>query len=258
MENQSENITLRFHGNGVTPESFSVKELVKLLSSFEEGLQALIDTRFPQIEADDVQISLIGVENRSNSLVFKSTGEAAIEAPLIDWGKSVQGDNYTDLPVKTLKALTDVHSAAQQKGCDAELVYKGDTLWVVTPDTVFENPDENFVWSNTVLYGELIKVGGRPKARVWVDTFDGSRVAFYVPPEVAAQLSGKLYNTIALKGQAKLNILTKRVSAFKFLQALEYTPGKISTAFSELRNLTSGYWDKFGSNEEINTQLRND
>jgi hypothetical protein len=61
----------------------------------------------------------------------------------------------------------------------------------------------------------------------------------------------KIYNEIVkpLQEAAKAAALLRQ-------QDHGVVPGNAAEAFRELRELTSGYWDKFNTNEEINNELR--
>lgn len=61
-------LELKFQGNGIKPNKVSIKELVNVLSNFNEAFKAMIIHNDPTIDLDDDYISLIAIDNKSLSL----------------------------------------------------------------------------------------------------------------------------------------------------------------------------------------------
>ena len=87
---------------------------------------------------------------------------------------------------------------------------------------------------------------------------DGSKVDFAVTRDQAIELRSNLYQNISLKGKAKLNIHSNFIQSFKLYDIVPFVNHNIKKAFSELRNITSGFWDKYNTSEEIQNYLRGD
>ncbi|HVK97412.1 MAG TPA: hypothetical protein VM368_06320, partial [Flavisolibacter sp.] len=74
----------------------------------------------------------------------------------------------------------------------------------------------------------------------------------------AKALAAKLYENVTLKGIAKWDAETLKIEDFKLIDILEYSPGNTSKAIGDLKKITSGFWDRYNTNEDINNQLLRD
>lgn len=253
MSNNANIFTLRFFDNEVTPHSFNAKELGELVIQFYDGIKDLIDNRFPSINADDVFISLISIKNESESLVFESKGTDEIELVLKDLGIAITKGNPTDLPAKTYKSVKRIHSIAKAKNCCAELVQKGERLFIVEPSNEFIEQQRVLIKSKLVLYGDLIQLRGKAaKNRAWVELYDGSKIAFSITDEQLFDLKDKIKEPVALRGEAKWNTISKKVVSFKLHEILDYSPKSVIKGFNDIYKASSKYWDKLSGKDIIN------
>lgn len=255
---QEDNIfVLRFYDNEVTPESFSMKELGQLLISLEEGIKSIIESKYPEVEESDICLSLVDVENQSESLYIKSSKSPVGKEAFLYWGHSIQEETYTNLPEKAYNAYKFVYSLTKKKNCKTEFLHENKQVYSISAETLIVKQETVFVKTDSTLYGTINKIGG-DKSKAWLDLNDGNRIDFEITKEQAAQLRERLYEPVALKGSVKWNIRTKDVLGFKLYDIVDYQPNKVSEAFSKLRKLSSGFWDKFSNDEEINKHLLRD
>lgn len=240
--------TLRFFDEDktISPESFSAKELGQLIISFYEGLKTLIDVRYPDINSEQLQLSLVTIENQSQSLTWAASGYKEVAEALHDLGNAVTKNTYTDLPTPTYKAVRSIYGITKKKKCSAELVEKGKRLFVVSKDDQLIKQVNVLVKSDMVLYGILNKIGG-DKNRAWVELYDDSRISFPISDEQLVVLRSKVKEAIAVQGTATWNTISKRVVYFKIKSVIDYTAGAVSEGFEEIRKLSSG-WDSDQTN----------
>lgn len=261
MTNDNNIFTLRFFGNEVSPESFSLKELGSLLSSIEDGVKAIVDSSYPAEDAEDVFLSLTTIKNESNSLGIYS-GNDISSLGVVELARSIQSNTYTNLPKKAYESYTEIHKIVQRKQCKAELLYKGETLYVVTPETEIIKQENVLIEIDTVIYGELLKLGipnaESLKPKVWVELLEGKVISFSVSKEQATELSPHIFKTVALKGRIKWNALTKTTIGFKLYDIVPYKQGNVSKGFEQLRDISSGFWDTLKTDEDINNHLKGD
>lgn len=265
MAEQADKIfKLRFFDNGVTPNSFTVKELGSLLLHLDEGIKSIIENKYPEAEVDDVRISLIGVENQSESLIFGVDSNVTIDA-VKDLALSIRESTYTSQPKKAYESFRYIRQLTDSKQCKAELVYKGEQLYVVVPDVEIIKQENVLIETDTVLYGELLKIGSNKsfkednnKTRAWVELIDGQKFSFPILKEQALELSHSLSKTIALKGKIKWNVQTKTVQSFKLYDVIGYKQGNVSKGFEQIRNITGGFWDTLKSDDDINRHFKGD
>ena len=246
--------SLRFFGDDITPESFSLKELANIISSFEDGINSIIDEKFPHIESEDINISLIEIENKSESLKFKMSNLPEVSQAVYLYGNSVNDNSYINLPDKAYNSLKIIHSAINKKSCRVELKHNEAVIFQISFDKELIKPESALIKSDGIVYGELVKIGG-DKAQAWIKTDNENTIKFSLTKEQAKQFQGNLYSPIAIKGEKVTNINTDILVKFKLYEILNYKPFTSFDAIKKLQSITSGFWDTLNSNEEINTFL---
>src|ERR1043165_1660386 len=105
MPKDKDIFVLRFYDNEVTPESFTMKELGQLLISLEEGIKSIIESKYPEADADKISLSLVDVENKSESLYIRSSDMEYGNKAFLAWGRSVKEGTYNNLPEKAITAF---------------------------------------------------------------------------------------------------------------------------------------------------------
>jgi hypothetical protein len=250
MSDDNNIITLRFFGNEVTPNSFSAKELGLLIIAFHDGVKDLIDTHYPTIDSDDVRISLVEIENKSQSLKFAISERPEVHAAFVELGESIASATYTDLPQKTFNTVKQIHGVTKRKNCSVELVEKGEQRFLVNPGGILIEQKKVLIKSNMVLYGDLTQLRGNP-AKAWVHLYDGSKISFTVnDAQLRILRDNKLNEPIGISGQATWNALSKKVVSFKLAEIIPYKPFNIDEGFSALKNLYTG-WDDLNAEADI-------
>jgi hypothetical protein len=249
---------LRFFGDNIHPQSFSAKELGTLLIKLEDSVKGIAEEQYPKSNLDNIFISLVNIKDKSQSLAFAALGDEASTQSFLDWGNSINKNTYTNLPEKAYDGLKYLNTLVKRKNCALELVYKNKQLYQIEPSFKFTSIDNIFIKVETELYGKLVKIGGEKTPKLWLEQNDGKVLSFETTIEKAQNLSPQLYSTIGLKGIARWNTITKSISQFKLLDILDYKSGGISDAFKQLRNISSGVWDKYNTDEDILNFIRND
>lgn len=256
MATNKDIFVLRFYDNEVTPESFSANELGQLLINLEEGIKSIVESKFPESDKEDVKISLVSVENKSESLSFSANGQESTADAFLYWGKSIKKESYTDLPDKAYKSFVYVHKLVEKKKCRSELIYKNEQIYDFSYESALVKPESVLVKSDLSIYGDLIKIGGE-NSKAWFKLIDGQNIDFIITREQAEELSPKIYKTIGLKGNAKWNAKTRNIVTFKLYDVIPYKAGNLRKGLEKIKNISSGFWDKL-NNEEIDNFLLRD
>ena len=248
--------TLRFFDDtkNINPFSFNGKELGELIISFHEGLKELIDVKYPEIDSETIQLSLVGIENKSESLLWQSSGEQQVQSALIEYGNAISKQTYTELPHSTYKSVKNIFTLTKNKNCNAELVERNNRLFVIKPSDTLIKQEKVLTKSDMLIYGVLNKIGG-DKNRAWVELYDGSRISFPITDEQLVQLRNRLKEPVALKGKATWSVISKQVIYFKLIEVIDYNPDNIYEGFQNLRNLSTG-WDSLKNDTDITNFLK--
>jgi hypothetical protein len=250
LTNDSNIFQLRFFDNDVTPESFSAKELAQLIASFYDGVKALIEDRYPTVSPDEVRISLVGIENKSETLTFTTSEQQEVIDAIAYYGQKVHDNEATDLPQETFNSVKQIHGITKRKGCKAELIQKGKRLFVVAGGDEFIEQESVLIKSSIVLYGNLNQIrANKPKA--WIELFDGNKVAFDITEDQIIHLRERFNETIGVRGEARWNTISKKVVSFKLKEVLDYASGNARKGFEEIRNVSAGYWETLNTDKDI-------
>ena len=226
-----------------------------LIEYVYDGLKALIEDKYPSVNADEVNISLIDIENTSEKLTFATSGQQEVEDAIRYFGEAVSNNEYTDLPTKAYRAVKLIFREAKGKGCSAELVQKGGRLFVVTPKDNLIEQENVLVRSSINLYGELNQVRAN-KPRAWLDLHDGSKVSFSLTADQVVQLRGSVKEFVGLRGEARWSTLSNKVVSFRLHDVLTYKPGNAKKGFDDLREISGGFWDSLHTNKDVTNFLK--
>jgi hypothetical protein len=153
--------------------------------------------------------------------------------------------------------LRNITKFAKRHECTGHFNHNGETLATFTPTTEISIPKPTFVKGKTKIFGYLIEVGGlHPNVHLKIS--DEQTLIFSASEANIKKLAPKIYDTVALFGVAKWDAKTLRVEDFSLEEILDYSPGNTLRAIEQLRGLTSGFWDKFNTHDDINNQLLRD
>jgi hypothetical protein len=257
LANESNIFTLRFFGNDVSPESFTLKELANLFAGFEDAINSIIDNN--NQDYSECRVSLIGVEHKSNSLSLCANNEKTSIA-INKYAEFVKTNKYTSLPEDAYNFHKKLVSTSQDKGCSVALVSKGADIFVVTVQDEFIKQESVSIKTETVIYGHLLGLSTSnsesQKARAKVELFTGEKITFEVSESDRRKLTPYLWNVVGLLGCATYNTLTKNYIKFKFTNVTNYKSGGILEGLDNLKNITSGFWDTLNTDDEIRNYLK--
>ncbi len=248
---------LRFYGEGISPNSFTFKELGNLLISIEDSVFAIVEEKYPDADLKEVKISLVDIGNKSEALSISTQDYPPTTNAFKTFGHSIKDETYANLPKTAYSGARHILKIISDKKCSAELNYKEDNIFKIDADIRIIKQENVLAESEGQIYGELVKIGG-DNARAWLRLINGNVFSFAITKEQATDLSPKLYNPIALYGKKKINSLSDYIVGFKLYDIVNYQPYNTSSAIKKLQSLTSGIWDEYNDNESITKYIRGD
>ena len=249
----SQEFTFRLHGNGVSPETFRARELGKLITQLEHAFQYYLEVKEGK-ESKEFFLSLVDVKNQSLGLDFSSHKTARFMAAFLTITASINSGDYSEIPTKTVQQFQEIQKVVRAKNCTADFLYKGQRYASIAPDTKIAVADTGRIRGETVLYGEIKRVGGKdPSATVELDT--GSIITCNVSRTLAKQLGSRLYGQVALKGYASWAAIDHELLDFTIESVVHYAPAKTNReAFAVLSQTLGSYWDSI---EDVDSFLLN-
>lgn len=258
MDNNDDIMELKFSGNGISPTTVKPHEIAELIINFEKSLLATIKDQHPEIDTDELLFTFDAIHNESLDLRFKPKRVADIViASYTLISTSFKTGDYSTLNNNAVDSLKNITRFSKKHDCVGHFNHNNVTLSTFTPTTEITKKKPTILKEQITIFGKLIDSGGdNPNVHIRIN--DEQVLIFSTSHSYAKELATKLYERVALKGIAKWNAETLKIEDFKLTEILEYGQGKTSKAIKDLKSLTSGIWDNYNSNDEINNQLLRD
>lgn len=243
-------IELIIDGPDVTPETVRASDLGALIIDYERAILAAAG-----IDPGGVVVSLIGIDTGSDALTFAMPRKALRGAQRNS--RAVQSGNYGRLDPRAHAALAEMSRKAAAR--DWRVVLKGNSA-LKLPDAEISKehpvppvPEPQAARGTTVVYGELLRVGGEPPA-AWLRTMDGDKVNVDLTVEMAKQLAHRLYEQVGIEGEVEWNRADWKIAKFRATRITAYRESPILQAFNELAAAAGNAWDDVDPIEFVRKQ----
>lgn len=236
---------LKFIGGDISPDKISSHELAELIISFEESMVGLIKRENKDFNEENLIISLVDVEEGSLKLKFKpKIFEIALPA-FIAVSSSIKSNNFTNLPYKSVKALSNISTFCKTKKCSVEL--RKDTHSNKPTATIYAEheitvPQDLFIVGETTIYGRVVRVGGiEPK--VSISLSKGETLFCSITEALAKQIGKGLYEEVGIKGTATWLKEDYSIIDFKIDSFFPIDRTSLTSTFTELNKILGKYWE---------------
>jgi hypothetical protein len=246
-------IEIRFTGNGISPGQVRSKEIAEIIEAVEEMIASKVVADNVELRKDVVIVGLAEIKNESLGFQFvlPSLAELSLLA-FQEITESVSTGHFNSLPRDTIKPLKKVFNFARKYNCNAEMYERnGDRrlLATITPNT--ELPEVTSISGETILYGEITRVGGADSRnpRIQFKTIDGELIYCKTSKALAEVAGTRLYQQVGLIGTAEWNAETFEVEGFFVDQISEYNH---SSSLESFRALSEQFGSAFNSIEDVN------
>lgn len=253
----TDNFSIRFYGTNISPKSFTLKETGDLFVKIEESILSLIEDRFISIDKNDIRLSPIQIDKKSCEYIIDTGNNMDVNQAVLHWGKSISDNSYVNFPKAAQVGLEKIYSLTQSKNCNTEFKKNTQIISSISPENKFIKQDKVNLDVDCTVYGDLVKIGDDKKPKIWVRLFNDEVRSVDVSKEIVKKLNDKIYSPIAFRGKKRVNILSNEIIGFKLFELIDYTPYQAKQAFSNLKEISSGFWDKFHTQEEISEYLIN-
>ena len=259
MEADNEILQLRFDGNDINPDKVKPSEICDIIYEMQNALLETIKKDYPEVDITSVLFSLDGIKNDSLGINLKALRTAlsqisgAVVSSFILIATSISTNDMSKLNSSAVQSLKKIVAFSKTYGCNGEFNYNGQTLSIITPNTVLKEIKIPTIRSSVKIYGEIVDVGNN----IHVKVNEGYNVIVETDKMTCKKLAHKLWENVGLRGNAKWDIESFKITEFKLTDILDYNPGSVAATFNDLKNLSSG-WDNFNSNDDITKQLFRD
>jgi hypothetical protein len=243
-------IEMRFTGGNIRPELVRAADLGDVLRAVEEILESVALAE--QLLPDALLLtSLTSIRSSSVDLLFApSNPSAGFQAWKVATGV-IDARAFQRLPRRATRGVRRIVDFTKTYDCVSEFrVSTSDyVLATLTPELIVA--DAPLIKGETVLYGQVIRVGGRkPKVLIAASDHSGTS-SWQVNQEIARTLGSRLYTDIAVAGMATWNAETLKLEAFQITELLSYRKMPITEAFKQLSDKYGQYFDKLDPDEFI-------
>lgn len=251
-------VEVKLAGNNMRPDKIRSKELAEVIASYEDAIASVVVHNNPELAKDSIFVSLVAIENSSIGLHFSPnlqelTFDAAAKIAL-----SISSNDFSSLPHNSVESLRNIWSFTKRHDCEAEFrTVNGTSKLVATLYPATEIPTASKLTGETVLYGEIKRVGG-VTPRITLRTIEGDTVYCDVSESMAKELGHSLYTEVGLKGKATWNAKTLELDTFVVESVMEYLSTSPVDAFRELGDLIGDSFVDVDDVEKLVSSLRYD
>ena len=254
IKSEQEFIELSFRGEGIIPENLSSSEVAEIISSYECAIMSLIARDNPEINLDDVFISLIGIEENSVHLKFKPKLDIILSAAFVI-NTAIISNHFETLPYRSVDSLNRIWTFTRNRNCSGEISGNNLPRAKISPDSEIKVTEDFFYKGETTIYGRVERVGGAvPRVRIKLD--DDQVIYSDVSETMAKNLARQLYTEVCLKGLAKWRKEDLQIEDFLIEQVEEFKEISFTESISELRKLIGQKWDEIPDPQQFLTNLR--
>jgi len=252
---------LRFVGSGISPKSFTLKELSKLLEKIDKGIISLIHADNPNLNINELGLSLVNISNKSNALSLEPMSEKfdpLYKQTFHKLGNSISTRDYSDVNQSGIDLIREVYKITLEKECDARFQDSNDESSIfatISPDDELKLPQPHEYTEYTTIYGELIRIGGVKEPSAWL-THKKGHVICSGSKEQCQELAKHLFNIVGLKGVATWSFEEQKILKFKIDSFIEYGNKSPSEVMKILREKYGKFWSGLGDIDELFNEIR--
>jgi hypothetical protein len=258
MNEGNDILEVRFAGNEINPHAVKPHEIAELIIHFEKALLSDIKDRHPEIDTNELLFAFDEIRNESIGVRFipKLVRDVVVSS-FTFISTSFETGDFSNVSNKTIAELKTFTKFSKKYNCIGEFKLNGQNLSTFTPTTELEYNKNPILEGEVKIFGRVMDSGGdNPNVHLKIN--DDQKLIFSTSEINAKELAHKLYEKVSIVGIAKWDAITYEIISFKIKEIIDFTPGKTLSAINELRNLTSGVWDRYNTNDEINNQLLRD
>jgi hypothetical protein len=233
-------------GQGVTPSTVRLSDLLTVLGSFQTALMATAGGK-----QEKHHLCLVDVSKGSLALVLE--GDIAITNAASRLAAAIESRSGKSLPQPAVASIRELHKRAKSRDWSITMM-NGNFRSTMRPEVpVFADP---LVSGATTIFGTVMTVGGvKPTAKIVLA--DSRHITAEVASkEVAQKLAPSLYQKVELHGDAWWYSSSMELSRFKInsIGDFSYKSGDPTRAFGDLRSEFGSVWDNVDPDDFVRQQ----
>lgn len=243
-------VELRLRGAGLHPETLRASDLAQVLVCFEKAIEAAATVLPSEDEPRPVVVSLTAV--RDGSACLELTVSPAVWDAVVTVARSIEDREYGRLPRAAQTRLADLSKFAVGRGWEAELVSPSLRRAVISASNPVPHPPPSRLRGTTTLVGQCVRVGGVEPGVQVRPLRGGKLVTVQARKELVKELGERLYETVALEGEAVWDPDSSwEMTEFRAARLLPYRPHDPLAAFRALATAAGEAWKDVDAEEYV-------
>ena len=251
-------LTLLFRGVAdLKPSTLKARELGELIAAFESAVVAVVRAHDSDIQADQIMVPLVSVEDGSIGLEFRPNLPEYTYRAASEIVEAFVHNAFQVLPISALQSLKTITRFVRRHGCEAVIgvKVKGQTKvsGVITPSTRIETMFR--IEGETDLYGQVMRVGG-VEPRVELKTIQGDTLYCDTTEQIAVQMGEILYQEVSVHGVATWDFDTLKIRDFEIQSFSPTKDTPLTETFRAFHESVGTYLDDIEDVEGWVTAIR--
>lgn len=246
-------------GEGVSPSTVALRDLVEILSQFQDVV-TITATQKANDGTDDMQLHLVRIGEGSDRLTLLA-GDRMYDASA-KVTKAIATNKFDDIPLPAQDGLRKLSRRARAKNWSFRVSPHSNGApkrrkmveAAITPESEFLLPTE--ITGGTALLVKIDRIGGESSPTAWVILPNGDKLTAELKnKEMAQQLKARLFKFAVLEGNAVWDYESWKIERFKVERIGEYEDTSPREAFERLSEAAGNRWENIDP-EEFVTELR--
>jgi hypothetical protein len=249
-------IEIRLSGQDMAPGSIRSREIAEIIDAVEDMIASIVVRDHPELKKETIVIGLVNIRDESIGLQFSANLQELTLPATSRITKSISEENFGALPGSTITCLRKISDFTRKHQCDAEFYIQNGSRnleAIITPETKI--PDVYPLQGETVLYGEITRVGGTDP-KIQFKTIDDQLVYCSTTKSLAQQAGTRLYTQVGLRGVAEWNIESLKIENFNVTEILDYEQAPLPTVFAELFEIAGESFDTIPDVNRFVSEIR--
>lgn len=242
-------VELRIRGAHLHPETLKASDLAQILLCLEKAIAVTADVRPTDDEPEPVVVSLTAIRDGSADLGL--TVSPAAWGAVVTVSRSISDRQFERLPRTAQARLADLSRLLVSRGWEGEFTGRSLPRATISASNPIPEPPPSRLRGTTTLVGQCVRVGGVQPGVLIRPARGGKLVTAQAPRELVKELGDRLYETVALEGEAVWDPESWEITEFRAVRVLPYRSGDVMAAFRELATVSANVWDGVDADEYV-------
>ena len=237
---------IEFEGKGITPESFTLPEISKIITLIEQIVKPIAKRESKK----ELFITLKSLEKGCMALTLSSNLEPTFIKVCKIIADAFKNNSLVKLPYLAIGRLEELHRIMKLKKADMNLfsLKNGEKLLGSISSKEFSFDSANSLRGKTTIFGKVMKTGGKNPTAI-IELSPGYSFFCEGTVEQIKKLANNLYSTVSLAGEAFYDSESFEIEFFKIEEIIPWNPKPIHEVVKEIKNEFGDYYNNIDMKE---------